>query len=758
MKHLTLLVILFVATYASGDIVYRSSEQIEDVRLLESTNNSKLIEFNLSALESVEFELEDFGSGTAFRIPSNGCLLATVGSPDLPVIRRMVLIPSSGDIELEIVSEESKYLGQYNVAPYQQPPTYSGGHFPYSINSSVYETSQPFPASSVELESVNILRDIRVAWIRFNPVRFNPVTGDVSIVTSVVVNVNGIGGTGENELVRSTRGYTRSFLRLYDEVIGFDPVMGSDVIDGSYLFIGSEESIEKAQDLISWKIQKGYEVEIGLLSVIGTSVSSIDAWIENAHNTWPNPPEYVMLVGGDNVVPTPQYSGSEIHAADNEYAVVGSGVLPSMHIGRICGNDTEDLAYISWKIQQNEMNPYQPMGENWFMKGFSMACTDFEAPQEALRLHQLFQAHAIESDFYCSALGGTPPSLSQVISDINEGRSVISYIGHGNSTSWITTGFSNSHIAALTNGRRMPWVYTIGCKNGEFDHYYCFCEAFLSEGTIANPRGAIAIMGSSTNTPVGPGDTLQVHTFRGYFTEEQHHLGAAHTWGKTKCNQYFGSSGNDMIMMAHLFGCPETDIYNDTAPLSVLTNTHNATIETGTFQVTVSDDSKAPVEGALVAAYYSDTDELLDSDYTNASGIADLTISSFPGANTVTITSTAHNRYPAVTFADPAVAIGDTSQSSVTSLFLRMPSPNPVSTTSSIEFALPSAGEAQLAIYDIAGRRIFSFEPGELEAGIHTFSWSGTSDSGEAIPNGVYFMKLTVPSTGTLTQAFLVVR
>ncbi len=755
MKFFILLTVFFAASFVSGEVVYRSTDAVEDVLLLESTNNSKLIEFNLSALESVETELASFGPGTMFRIPADGGFLAIIGSPDLPAIRRMVLIPSYGDIELEIVSEETQYLGQYNVVPYQNPPTYTGGPFPYRIDNSVYNASAAFPSSSVELESINILRDVRVAWIRYNPVTVNPVTGDVSITTSVVVNVKGIGGSGENELTRSTAGYTRSFLKLYEEVIGLEPVMDTDVIDGSYVFIGTTESIALAQDLISWKRQKGYNVEVGLLSVIGTSVSAIDAYLEDAFNTWPNPPEYIMLVGEETVVPTPDYGG---HAADNVYAVVGSGALPSMNIGRICGNDTEDLAYISWKIHQNEMNPYQPSGENWFMKGFSMGCTSpFCAAEESLMLNILFQAHGIDSDFYCDALGGIPPSLSAIIADINEGRQVINYIGHGSPTQWITSGFGNSNIAALTNGRRMPWVFTIGCQNGEFDNYYCICEAFLSEGTIADPKGAITVMGSSTNTPIGPGDTLQIHTFRGYFTEEIHHLGAAHTWGKEKCYQYFGSGGNNMIMMTHLFGCPETDIYNDSAPLPVMTNTHGL-IQPGTFQVTVTDDSKAPVEGALVGAYYSDTDELLDSDYTNSSGIVNLTIPTIPGPNAVTITSTAHNMYPDVTMAVQAVGVGEGPTGAAPSLFLNRPVPNPVTSMASIEFGVPAAGAAELNIYDLSGRMVTSLGTDDLEAGTHSLSWNATAESGNPVPNGIYFMKLTVPSAGTVTRSFLVLR
>lgn len=758
MKTALLLITALITFQVQAGIEYRADTPVEAVRLVESSLAGNLIEFNLQALESVTVHSEEFGAGTAFRMHDDGGYLAIVGAPDLPALRRMVRVPDTGGVEVAIVSSETVHLGRFRVAPYQQPPTYTGGAAPYRINTVLYGSSEPFPSVPVEIESVNILRDVRVASVRFCPVSVNPVTGDVYLTTSALVEVRDTGGTGENELFRAGGGYTRSFLPVYDEVLGMEPIAESDVVDGSYVFIGSEESIGLAQSLVSWKAQKGYNVEVGLLSEIGGTVSEIDGWLEDAFTSWPNPPEYVMLVGGANVVPTPYYTGSYTHAADNEYAVVGSGAIPSMHIGRICGNDTDDLAYISWKIHQHEMAPYQPSGENWFMRGFSLACTDFEAPQEALRIHQLFMEHAIQSTFYCNALGGVPPTLSLIVSDINEGVSVINYIGHGTPTAWVTTGFSNSDIAALENDRRMPWVFTIGCQNGQFDTYYSFCEAFLSEGTVADPRGAIATMGSSTYTPVGPGDTLQIHTFRGYFTEELHHFGAAHTWGKIKCQEYFGGSAEDMIMMTHLFGCPESAIYNDTSPVPMLSNDHSPTIGTGPFPVTVTDDTRAPVEGALVAAYYADTDELLDSGYTNSSGVANLSISGIPGAEQVTITSTAYSRHPCITYADPAVALGEHSSTVIPSLFLGAVSPNPVTSTASISFGIPVTAEVELTVYDLSGRAVSSPGSGQMQAGTHTVTWNGASESGEPVPNGVYFMRLTVPEAGSVTRTFLVAR
>ncbi|MCK5132637.1 MAG: T9SS type A sorting domain-containing protein [Candidatus Sabulitectum sp.] len=754
---LFLSLLLFAAVFTvNGEVLYRDAYQPEAARVIQSDGSGSTIEFNLLDLEVVDADLAEFGRGSVFRISTQGDFLGIVGSPDLPVVRRMVLIPDHGDVELEIITEQTSSLGNYRVAPWQERPTWSGPVPEYRIDDDIYKNSDLFPGAAVEIENIIILRDIRVAWVRFNPVRVNTVTGEVLMTTSVTVRIKGNDLPGENELNRISTGYTRSFLPIYEQVLGFEN--DGKAVDGSYVFIGTTESIGLAQDLIDWKKQKGYDVQVGDLATIGSSVSEIDAWLESAFNNWPNPPEYVMLIGDSHVVPTPQYSGNETHAADNLYAVVGSGSLPSMHIGRISGNDTDDLAYISWKIMSAEMDPYQPTGDSWFNSAFSMGCTiPFCGATESLMLHQFFMANGLQSTFYCNALGGVTPTLSAIISELNDGVSVINYIGHGVITGWETSSFYINSISGLTNGRKMPWVFTIGCQNGEFDGYYCFTEAFLSEGTIADPKGAINVMGSSTFTPIGPGDTLQIHTFRGYFTEDIHHLGAAHSYGKAACITSFGSAGVDMVNMAHVFGCPEIDIYTDTLPIAGLTNTHSTSVTAGAFQVMVSDDTDAPVDGALVGVYYADTKELLDSGYTNASGVVNLTISSLPGAGTVTITSTAHNRVPAFTYANSTGTAEGGGIAALPSFYLNHIYPNPVTSTASISFSTSTAGNISLEVYDISGRKISAIQSGDIEAGTHSITWDGSGSEGRPIPNGLYFLNLST-AEGIHTQSFVILR
>ncbi len=737
---------------ASGEMIYRNPDSQTAALFVGMDEVGSLVEMNTICLEALDSDLSEY-AGTVFRIPVGGGLMATIGAPDLPVIRRMVEVPASGNIEVEILSSESSSIGIYDVAPYQMPPTYSGPAPVYTIDNGIYSTDEFYPSSSVTVESVQILRDMRVAWIRFNPVQVNPVTGEVILTTSATIRVSAGQEPGENEMHRIPLGITRTFLPMYEQVLG-DGTDG-DIVNGSYVFIGTSETIGYVQELIDWKRQKGYQVEIGLMSVIGSSSSDVDAWIEDAFNTWPNPPEYVMLVGDETIVPSKACtyegpSGPLPGVTDNDYGVIGTGSVPSIHISRICGNDISDLSYIAWKIRMNEMDPYEISGESWFNHAVSMACTDFQAPQEALYLHQLFQAYALISTFYCNSLGGVTPTLTAFLSDINDGLSIISYIGHGDISTFVTTGFNNGNVAALTNGRKMPWVYSIGCQNGQFNSQYCIMEAWLSEGSVSDPKGAITCMGSATYTPVGPGDSLQIYTFKGYFEEELHHLGAAYSFAKNKIYQSYGSQANGMNMMGTVFGCPETDIYTDTSPIAYLTNSHSASAAPGAFPVTITDDTDALVEGALVGLYYADTKETIASGYTDASGVANLNINSLPGSATVTVTSTAHNRIPCVSYANSTGIEGGSGDEIAPGIHVGI-MPNPIRSSGVISLSMPFTGMAELSVYDLTGRRVETIHNSELSEGQHSLTWTPGSD----ISNGVYFIRFSTPAGSNTGQLMI---
>jgi flagellar hook assembly protein FlgD len=60
-----------------------------------------------------------------------------------------------------------------------------------------------------------------------------------------------------------------------------------------------------------------------------------------------------------------------------------------------------------------------------------------------------------------------------------------------------------------------------------------------------------------------------------------------------------------------------------------------------------------------------------------------------------------------------------------------------------LSFTLAAAAEAELALFDLGGRRVRTLVPaGTLAAGAHQRVWDGADDAGRALPAGLYFARL----------------
>ena len=726
-----LMVVSLAAASAFAATVYRAPEPVESAEYI-GMDNGPVVEFNLTALETIESSVDGYGSGIIFRIPGGG-YGAEVGTPDVPCIRRMVQIPNTGDISLEIVSSEVSVLGNYNVLPAQPFPERTAGALPLKVDETVMGSSSQYPSSPVTIERISILRDIRVAWLRYNPVSVNPVTGETYITTNVQVRI--VSGTdqGENELYRAPSGMTRSYVPIYEDVLGLQ--LTDALVDGSYLVIGPQEAVDIAADLIQWKREKGYEVHVATTETIGTTSSAIDAYIVDAFNTWPNPPEYCLLLGDEASVPV-YWVGST--ASDNQYGVIGTGVDPSVHVARLC-SDTASLPYSTWKIFSYETDPYEP-SPSWFQYGISIGSTDFQDPWMSYRYKEIMANDGnMDVTLYCSngAYGGISPSVSNISAEINDGLSLISYIGHGSITSWVTTGFNNSNVNSLTNGRMLPWISSIACNNAEFGGgTTCFGEAWLNSGTEASPKGAIGFMGATVSSPVGPTDSLALYQFKGYFQEEMYHMGAAFDYGKIKAYEYTGSTSNSNMHM--IMGEPEHDIFCTTGPLVHMTSSHPGSVSAGNFAVTVSTATNAPVEGALVGLCQGEV--TLGSGYTDASGSVTINVAEVPTSDNVTLTVTAHNLYP-LQESVPAggSGVGGSNGGIVAGYALNVNTP--VTGSAAVSFTVPAAGHAGLRVFDMTGRVVETLLDAEVTAGQHTLNWDANT------AGGIYFLRLDVPGT-----------
>jgi hypothetical protein len=68
--------------------------------------------------------------------------------------------------------------------------------------------------------------------------------------------------------------------------------------------------------------------------------------------------------------------------------------------------------------------------------------------------------------------------------------------------------------------------------------------------------------------------------------------------------------------------------------------------------------------------------------------------------------------------------------------------PNPFNPTTTIAYSLALAGDAELVVYDVTGRRVRTLVDGFVTAGDHEVRWDGRDDGGEVVSSGVYFYRL----------------
>jgi len=93
-----------------------------------------------------------------------------------------------------------------------------------------------------------------------------------------------------------------------------------------------------------------------------------------------------------------------------------------------------------------------------------------------------------------------------------------------------------------------------------------------------------------------------------------------------------------------------------------------------------------------------------------------------------------------------------TPASQVTRIELSAPSPNPSSSATRMEFALPAAASVDLSVYDASGRRVASLVHNDLSAGRHSVTWNGRESGGRQVAAGLYFARLVTPQGSAMRR------
>ena len=76
------------------------------------------------------------------------------------------------------------------------------------------------------------------------------------------------------------------------------------------------------------------------------------------------------------------------------------------------------------------------------------------------------------------------------------------------------------------------------------------------------------------------------------------------------------------------------------------------------------------------------------------------------------------------------------------------PQPNPAPGRTELRYALARAGIVDLAIFDLAGRRVRTVVHGFRSPGPAAVVWDGRDDAGARVPDGLYFARFAATGSG----------
>jgi hypothetical protein len=621
------------------------------VKLLSADASKVRLEIKVPDLQ-VEDKTVDGQTYQQITIPGGGWL-TQVGDPQVPLVCRFVALPPTSGVRIDVVEQEKETLsGTYRLYPYQPAPLrkddYTPG--PFQLNQQTYAQNQAFPGNLVEKGDISILRDLRLAPIKFFPVQYNPQTGEVSIYKRMVVDIY-FEGTGENPQVNPRNLLTRSYLKIYkDFVMNFDQIKeGRDVVDGSVLIITYDDFHSAIQPLADWKHKMGYETFVVNKSTIGTTTTLIRNYIYDAYHNWPNPPEYVILVGDAAQIPT-YTDGVGGCITDHKYATVdGTDYFADLSIARISVQTSAECSHIVSKTLNYRKTPY--VGQTgWFRRGMTISSSQYQDDYNALRCGRFMVDFGNFTYFDSLWQSRSTNTVTNITNRLNDGRSWIAYFGHGDIQYWASTNpsFTNAHIDALSNGEKLPAILSIACNNAEFNYSGgdCFAEHWLKVGSVGNEKGAVIIVASTESSAFFYSDTLGRGFYKAYFSDSLYHFTPAVNSGKMFMYQYFpegpGGTTERETQMYMTFGDPELDPWTAVPESLMVSHPNVAFIGGFAFTVTVTKGGQ-PAADALVCLM-KDT-EVYQSARTASNGQVTLYPDPVtPGSMDLTVT--AHDGYP----------------------------------------------------------------------------------------------------------------
>jgi hypothetical protein len=564
------------------------------------------------------------------------------GSPALPIFTELIEIQDMMDPSFVLLKHTSHHLTDPNIT--MTPEARLESDAPVEIQAYPWPASASNHALDIQLGEPQKMMGRQYLPITLSPVSINGTRQELSVPGEIVIQLQGVNQA-------NSEGFN-ALRALRSEI------PESDIYQhlGHYLIITPPVFEPYVQYLTDWKRRKGHPVTVVTTDEAGQTPTAVKAFIQDAYDTWDEPPEYILLIGDEDM----GIGGFYVYNPDNEalvtdhpYALLdGDDSFPEAWVGRLSVDTISELGTVISKILSYESNP-EMSDPGWFQRAL-LVCTVSAAisPQQ---VNNWIGRKLVENGFteIDTAYYPMQTSLFFIRNPIDNGVGFVNYRGLGAWDHWIGPYFYNSDIDQLHNGFMLPIMTSIVCGGGNYASSVdpVFGEKWIRAGTSSVPKGAVAFIGpSEVHTHTQFNNVIDIALYSALFDLGMNELGPALWYAKLELwrNYYqseflpFGQSAEFYHNVYNILGDPGMSVWTDVPKTIVVDLPESLHADDTHISITIHDEAGSAVEDAFVFLFNAENAIGLRSD---AAGEVSLPVNAVSGSD-LQLTITGKNLKP----------------------------------------------------------------------------------------------------------------
>ncbi len=447
------------------------------------------------------------------------------GMPELPQFTTFYQLDPEKTYDFQLEVLDSYTIENITILPHQGMEKWEVENVNI-INSEFYNSYAAFPEQNMVISERSQGRGIAFVSIQVTPYKYYPKYEKLEVFTDVEIQIIETGDNPNPQLTQPKR--SRIFDEFYkDFIVNFEySERSEDYQAPAILYIAGGNWINNSyvQDLFDWRHKQGYIVYT--YDTPTSNENTIKSYIQNAYETWENPPEIVGLIGDTDVIDCfyqdwgpggwNYYNG----ATDFDFTQLdGDDLIPEVFIGRISGQQTSVMENVINKTIQYEKALY--VDDDWFTKA-ALVGNPYPSGNSTIFTNQYIENMMINHGMTGVATDYDGYGIGSFV--VNQFQDGILYYNYRGIYGDEGTGASSQ----FNNGYETPFVTTITCGTGDYDNGNSQSEGFVKMGSVNNPEGAVAAVGiSTTGTHTAYNNIINMGIYDGIFSKKLWYAGAS---------------------------------------------------------------------------------------------------------------------------------------------------------------------------------------------------------------------------------------